>query len=199
MAKKYTSTKKPMKRKSSSRKKRNQANVTLIVMLVIIFVIIGIFAVKALNKDESVFGDNTTTTESSYDGSDYWSGSDSGEEDEQSITDLSDDEVTTEEQSSEGVSTTKEATTEMMTLPINNEPQSNIDVILSHYTDYMGFPENSLFIKGSESEENARGYTYTLRVNLPGSPNKLIGDVFVEKGTGKVTDSMGNEPWYITD
>ena len=200
MAKKSTSTKKTTKRKTASKKAKKQANTTLIVMLVIIFVIIGIFVIKAINKDDINIGGNTTTTESAFQQGGE-SSNDESDENEEPPTEASTDDLSTTQESteSESISTTKETTTEMLTLPINNEPKSNVDIILAHYTDYMSFPEDALFIKDNESKESANGYTYTLRANLPGTPNKFIGDVYVEKGTGKVTDSMGNEPWYITD
>ncbi len=184
-----------MAKKKRRKSKKNKGNLTLAIMLGIIFIIIGIFVFKAINKDDTEV--NTSTTEAAENG-DYQYNDDS--------VDVSPDySENSREESTEGTTqedsstTTAEPTTEPLTLPINNEPEDMVDVILSYYTDLMGFPDGALFIKDSETDETASGYTYTLRLNAKGSPNELIGDVYVEKGTGKVTDSMGNDPWNIED
>lgn len=185
-----------MAKKKRRKSKKNKGNITLIVMLAVIFVIIGIFVFKAIGKDKMPVVDDTTTTTTE---SEYQQGSSWGD-DEPDVSyeteDVSKEETSTE---SESGTTTQELTTEPLTLPINNEPEDMVDIILAHYTDLMGFSEGALFVKESETEETAGGYTYTLRLNANGSPNELIGDVYVEKGTGRVTDSMGNEPWNIED
>lgn len=189
---------KAKKKKRTSRKaQQKRANTTLFIMLAVIFIIIGIFVFKAISKDDKPQGDATTTTEYVFiEGDD--SSDDGFSDDNSASATQGSSEESTEATSEDSTSTTEEATTEMMTLPINNEPESMVDIIISHYTDYMGFPEGALFINESETDETAASYTYTLRLNASGSPNKLIGDIHVEKGTGKVTDSMGNEPWYIS-
>lgn len=184
-----------MAKRKRRKSKKNKGNITLIIMLAVIFIIIGIFVFKAINKDETPVGDTTTTTTESS----FKQGGSLGD-DEPYVPDETEDD--SEEMSStevESGTTTEEPTTESLTLPINNEPEDNVDVIIAHYTDFMGFPDGSLFIDDSETDETANGYTYTLRLNANGSPNKLIGDVYVENGTGRVTDSMGNEPWNISD
>ncbi len=183
-----------MAKKKRRKSKKNKGNMTLVVMLGVMFIIIGTFVFKAINKNDTEV--NTSTTEATENG-DYQYNDDSVDvspdysEDSHEET----DDTTLEDSST----TTTEATTEPLTLPINNEPEDMVDVILSYYTDLMGFPDGALFIRDSETDETASGYTYTLRLNAKGSPNELIGDVYVEKGTGKVTDSMGNDPWNIED
>ncbi len=183
-----------MAKKKRRKSKKNKGNLTLAIMLGIIFIIIGIFVFKAINKDDTEV--NTSTTEATENG-DYQYNDDSADVSPDYSEDFGEEaDDTTLEASS---TTTTEATTEPLTLPINNEPEDMVDVILSYYTDLMGFPDGALFIKDSETDETTSGYTYTLRLNAKGSPNELIGDVYVEKGTGKVTDSMGNDPWNIED
>ncbi|MBR0534978.1 MAG: hypothetical protein IIX14_01220 [Clostridia bacterium] len=188
------------KRPSNSKKsQQKKANRTLLVMLVVIIVIIAIFAFKALSDDKPVGGEITSTdTQAGYsdDNRDDFSNNESDDEDDASESSQTEE---TSEKTSEEASSAAETTTEMITLPINHEAKDSVDIIIDHYTDYMGFPEGALFIRASESSETANGFRYTLRLNANGSPNKLIGDIFVEKGTGKVTDSMGNEPWYLED
>ena len=180
--------------KKRRKSKKNKGNLTLAIMLGVIFIIIGIFVFKAINKNDTEV--NTSTTEATENG-DYQYNDDSVDvsPDFSEDSDEETDDITLEDSST----TTTEATTEPLTLPINNEPEDMVDVILSYYTDLMGFPDGALFIRDSETDETASGYTYTLRLNAKGSPNELIGDVYVEKGTGKVTDSMGNDPWNIED
>ncbi len=183
-----------MAKKKRRKSKKNKGNLTLAIMLGVIFIIIGIFVFKAINKNDTEV--NTSTTEATENG-DYQYNDDSVDvsPDFSEDSDEETDDITLEDSST----TTTEATTEPLTLPINNEPEDMVDVILSYYTDLMGFPDGALFIRDSETDETASGYTYTLRLNAKGSPNELIGDVYVEKGTGKVTDSMGNDPWNIED
>ena len=185
-----------MAKKKRRKSKKNKGNLTLIIMLAVIFITIGIFVFKAINKDTG--GENLSTTAPSdyYQGDNsvdysYYNSGEQGETEE--------DTQLPETTEAEASTTTEEPTTEPLTLPINSEPENMVDVILDYYTDLMGFPDGALFIKESETEETASGYTYTLRLNAKGSPNELIGDVYVEKGTGKVTDSMGNDSWNIED
>lgn len=187
------------KKRVSKKVQQKRANATLFIMLAVIFIIIGIFVFKAINKDEKAPVDTTTSTEYVFVQGDSSSDDDSSDDDTQAASEneTQDDSETTAE--ADSTSTTEEKTTEMLTLPINNEPESMVDLIINHYTDYMGFPEGALFINESETDETASSYTYALRLNASGAPNKLVGDIHVEKGTGKVTDSMGNEPWYISD
>lgn len=189
---------KAKKKKRTSRKaQQKRANATLFIMLAVIFIIIGIFVFKAISKGNEVPDDTTTTTEYVFvQGND--SSDDGFSDDNTAYATEGGSETSTETTSEDSTSTTEEITTEMMTLPINNEPESMVNIIINHYTEYMSFPEGALFINESETDETASSYTYTLRLNTAGSPNKLIGDIHVEKGTGKVTDSMGNEPWYIS-
>ncbi len=186
-----------MAKKKRRKSKKNKGNITLAIMLAVIFIIIGIFVFKAINKDDS--GDDTTTISTTVDG--FYQGEDDGGNDfyNASQTESESEKPSQTEEAAEISSTTQENHTELVTLPINNEPEDVVDVIIAHYTDFMGFPEGALFIRASETGESAEGYTYTLRLNSNGSPNKLIGDVYVEKGTGKVTDSMGNDSWYISE
>ena len=183
-----------MAKKKRRKSKKNKGNLTLAIMLGVIFIIIGIFVFKAINKNDTEV--NASTTEATENG-DYQYNDDSVDVSPDFSEDFGEeaDDITLEDSST----TTTEATTEPLTLPINNEPEDMVDVILSYYTDLMGFPDGALFIRDSETDETASGYTYTLRLNAKGSPNELIGDVYVEKGTGKVTDSMGNDPWNIED
>ena len=183
-----------MAKKKRRKSKKNKGNLTLAIMLGVIFIIIGIFVFKAINKNDTEV--NTSTTEATENG-DYQYNDDSVDVSPDNSEDS--DEETDESTLEDSSTTTTEATTEPLTLPINNEPEDMVDVILSYYTDLMGFPDGALFIRDSETDETASGYTYTLRLNAKGSPNELIGDVYVEKGTGKVTDSMGNDPWNIED
>ena len=184
-----------MAKKKRRKSKKNKGNLTLAIMLGVIFIIIGIFVFKAINKNDTDV--NTSTTEATENG-DYQYNDDDVDISPESSEDSGEEstDATTQENAS---ATTTEATTESLTLPINNEPEDMVDVILSYYTDLMGFPDGALFIRDSETDETASGYTYTLRLNAKGSPNELVGDVYVEKGTGKVTDSMGNDPWNIEE
>lgn len=185
-----------MAKKKRRRSKKNKGNLTLAVMLGVMLIIIGAFVFKALDKNDGD-SDGITTTASAIQGGDYDS-SDGEKVDapDDSQGDYTETVSTTEEKV---ITTFEELTTEPLTLPMNSEPENMVDAILSYYTDLMGFPEGALFIKESETEETAGGYTYTLRLNTAGSPNELVGDVYVEKGTGRVTDSMGNEAWNIGD
>ena len=182
-----------MAKKRRRKSKKNKGNITLVVMLAVIFIIIGIFVFKAINKDETP-SDTTTTEGTSYFG-DEWVDDEPVTDDESE--DTSADDATTTEQAES--TTEEELTTEPLTLPINSEPENMVDIVLEYYTDLMSFPAGALYINASETEETANGYTYTLRLNAKGSPNELIGDVYVEKGTGKVTDSMGNDSWNIEE
>lgn len=187
-----------MAKKKRRKSKKNKGNITLIVMLAVIFVIIGIFVIKAINKDDTGAETTTTNPDEYVHGSNIDSGDgyyDSSDEE--------DDDTTQEDAPSQPVSTTfhelTEQATESTTSTINNISADVVDVIIDYYTDLMGFPQGALFIKESETDESATMFTYTLRLNAKGSPNELIGDVYVEKGTGRVTDSMGNEPWNIEE
>lgn len=181
-----------MAKKKRRKTKKNKGNITLVVMLAVIFIIIGIFVFKAINKGEIPAETTTSTSNSDYQDD----SSDIVENDSTEVTQHTSTQADTTVEVSEST-TFQELTTEPLTLPVSNDPEEMVDVILAYYTDLMGFPDGALFIKESETEETAVGYTYTLRLNANGSPNELIGDVYVEKGTGVVTDSMGNDSWNI--
>ena len=183
------------KRKSSKRRKNKKTNAktTLIVMLVIIFVVIAFFAIEAIKNNNP---DKPEETESQV--ITQQSGISINAEDDFNYQESDNTEAHSTEENSE-VSTTEETTTEPATLPLTQEPRDVSDIVISHYTDFMGVPEGALFINSGETDETATGYTFTLRLNIGNSPNKLVGDVYVEKGTGKVTDSMGNDSWYISE
>ena len=188
-----------MAKKKRRKSKKNKGNITLIVMLAVIFLIIGIFVLKAINKGDTG-ADATTTTN---DG-EYAQGVDVSTDDEHNDSSYeNEDDTTNEDTPSQPESTTfevlTEQTTEATTSTISNISPNVVDAIIDYYTDLMGFPRGALFIKDSETDESATEFTYTLRLNANGSPNELVGDVHVEKGTGRVTDSMGNEPWYIEE
>ncbi len=63
----------------------------------------------------------------------------------------------------------------------------------------MGFSAGDLYINESEISQNGDVYTYTLRTNKGTAPNRLVGDVKVNIGTGDVSDTMGTENWNIND
>lgn len=181
-----------MAKRKRRKSRKDKGKITLIIMLAVIFVIIGIFVFKAINKENGGDAAPSPSSTQSYN----QGGESNNSSHNQSVTQDSSENETEKVDSS---TTTEEGTTEPVTLPINNEPEDVADIIVSHYTDFMGFSEGALYIEDSETHETANGYAYTLRLNSDGSPNKLIGDVYVEKGTGKVTDSMGNEPWNISE
>lgn len=192
--------------KRRRRKKKNNNNIVLIVMLVIIIGVIAIFAVEAgKNKEPSdeTSGDSTQqitnqTADGYYDDNNVDSGN-NNEDDDGNDSHSQSGNASEPSQTEESSSTTEEATTEPETLPLVQEPENVSDKVVKFYTSYMGYPEGSLFIKDSETKETATGYTFILRSNAGGSPNKYVFDVYVEKGTGNVTDSQGNVNWNLSD
>ncbi len=188
------------KKRKRRRSKKDKGMITLAVMLGVIFLIIGIFVVKALNKDEKTDVPTSDVEEVTFSDStdDFYvpetEDEENTESESESISETETTEIITEETTEEIMDeTTEEVLTE------SENPEHVIEAVIYHYADYMGFPVEALFIQNSETVETAAGYTFTLRLNAAGAPNKLIGDVYVEKGTGAVTDSMGNEPWNIAD
>lgn len=196
------------KKRKRRRSKKDKGMITLAIMLGVIFLIIGIFVVKALDKDKNQKVPTTDVDEVTFSDStdDFYAPETNDEEntelESESTSESEKTETTTEEATEETTEETTEEITEETTeeaLTESENPEHVIEAVIYHYADYMGFPVEALFIENSETVETAAGYTFTLRLNAAGAPNKLIGDVYVEKGTGAVTDSMGNEPWNIAD
>ncbi len=179
------------KKRNSKKKQQKRATFIIAVMLIIIFLIIGFFAIEAIKKAPEDVSD--TTTQATQSQSEYhYENNDSYE--------LEYDET-------EAVSTTEPISTEEdthsfekdETLPVNVDNENIADKIIVHYANYMGFPEGALFINEGEISKNGDIYTYTLRTNSANTPNKLIGDVEVNIGTGEVNDTMGTEEWNINE
>lgn len=192
------------KKRKRRRSKKDKGMITLAIMLGVIFLIIGIFVVKALDKDKNQKVPTTDVDEVTFSDStdDFYvpetEDEENTESESESISETETTEIITEETTEETTEEIMDETTEEV-LTESENPEHVIEAVIYHYADYMGFPVEALFIQNSETVETAAGYTFTLRLNAAGAPNKLIGDVYVEKGTGAVTDSMGNEPWNIAD
>lgn len=177
------------------RRKKNQGNyLVLFGIIAIIVAIIVIFAVDS-GKNEKP---SDTTTSSNVSQNQEQNNTDAYSDSFTEANDPSSANEPSETETTESDSTTAEETTEEETLPLVQEAESVSDIVIAYYTDLMGFSEGALSINDFETRETATGYTFTLRVSSGGSANKLVGDVYVEKGSGDVTDNMGNT-WNLSD
>ncbi len=185
-------------KRTSKKKQQKRATTTIIIMLVVIFLIIGYFVVKTITDSPDDTKNETTTTEPASDN--YYIPDNSYENENPTVNNSRDEaesDTETELTEIEADATEKEPQSE--TKPVNVDNESIEDKIISHYTDYMGFPDGVLFVNESEITKKGDIYTYTLRLNSGSTPNKLIGDVKVNIGTGEVTDSMGTEEWNVNN
>ncbi len=179
-------------KKRRKNKKQQAATKTIIVMLVIIFAIIGFFIIKALgDKEGAEFTESDTTKQNSV----YtdWG----GESGETTSSISNESEENTETETTEEITSETETQTVVSTSPVNVDNESVSDKIIVHYAELLGISKGELYINESEVSSNGDIYTYALRTKSGSSPNKLIGDIRVDIGSGDVTDSMGNEMWNI--
>ncbi len=184
------------KRKKRKNQKQKKATVTIVVMLVIIALIMGFFVYKALGSVWDLSPETPTTTEYVWNDEDGYTQSDNTDSHEDILTEQSTTEATTQETTqTPSESEREESTTESPTAPDIKTESGIKAAVLSYYTDLIGYSEDDLYIDDDETTRNGDKYTFTLRVN--GVANSFIGDVTVNKGNGKVTDSMGNDSWNI--
>ena len=166
---------------------------------VIAVVVVAVLAVAALllifgNKDKTELPENTESAISTTLPEEK--PTNATDEYVEPVTEESTEKETAEEDTTKAE---KESTT-IPTAAQAEKPKADLsDMIVSitsHYEEYMGMDEGILFIKESEAVEREGRYEFVLRSNS-GSPNKYIGDVYVDIETGKVTDTIGGESWTI--
>ncbi len=174
---------------SKRRKKKNSKGAIIISIIIIIALIIGVAFVLSGSKDKPLIPDDTTIPEIST------TIGDSKEED--STVNETEDDTTLPEDSTEEETEGKTNYPSKAPVETPDEDLTDMsDIIVTHYENYMGVKKGVLFINKSENVERNGQYEFILRSNAK-SPNQYVADVYVDKKTGIVTDSMESESWEI--